>query len=178
MHISTKYVVEDALAAAALAGEVADMELFSQYQELIITNLDYSKEVFEESLQASLGLSEQGYPPAESVYFESSVPIQIVELTLYNVCQGQVYTTDLLTASGTLSFTEAEGLGASSGCELQGSLLTDTGTYAYSVNMLSGQKKAIKNTSLYAKIQFGISGYDGTVVMVEKDILTDIQQNE
>ncbi|MBQ8663489.1 MAG: hypothetical protein IJ471_06500, partial [Eubacterium sp.] len=138
----------------------------------------YSKEVFAESLQASLGLSKQGYPPAESVYFDERVPIQIVELTLYNVCQGQVYITDLLTVSGTLTFDEAEGLGAASDCELQESLLTDTGTYACSVSMLSGQQKAIKTTSLYAKIQFGITGYDGSVVMVEKDILTDIQQNE
>lgn len=178
LHISAKYVVQDALASSALAGEVADLEVFSGYQDLVITDLDYAREVFEDSLRASLNLSEQGYPKEGSVYFDNSVPVQITELTIYNLAQGQIYKTDLLQEYGTLQYAAETGLAADSRCIWQGPLMDDLGLYACSVQMLDGQTKEITNTSLYAKISFGVRSFDGSVIILEKDILTDIQQNE
>lgn len=178
LHIATKYQVQDALACAALAGEVADLSVHEVYQDIVITDLDYAKEVFEDSLRASLNLSEQGYPHEQSAYFDSSVPVQITELTVYNVSRGQVFSTNLLQSGGTLQYTEADGLAADSRCILRGNLQDGTGNYLSSIQMLDGEIKEIKNTSLYAKISFGVRSMNGNTVMVEKDILTDIQQNE
>lgn len=178
MHISTKYVVQDALASAALAAEVADLEVLAGQQELVITDLDMAKDAFFESLQATLQLTAQGYPASDSAYFDDRMPIQVEELTLYNVTQGQVYQTDLLHESGTLLFSGDTGLSMENRCILQGSLVDAANQYACTVTMIDGQTKQIKNTSLYARISFGVRGYDQSVVKLEKDILTDIQLNE
>ena len=177
LHISTKYTVQDGLAAAALAGEVVDMDILSQDEELVITDLGYARSVFEESLEASLNLSSDGYPNENSVYFDSRVPVTIEELTIYNVAQGQIYKTDLLSSSGTLNYQYGVGLVPDSRCQFVGMLKESDGDYAYSVTMLDGQTKEIHTTSLYAKISFGVRGFNGNAVVVEKDILTDIQEN-
>lgn len=178
LHISTKYVVEDGLAAAALAGEVADLDIYSQYQELVITDLDYAREVFEDSLKAALELDDEGYPKGESVYFVESVPVQIMELSVYNVSGGQVYKTNLLTEAGQLQYETVGGLAFDDRYIAQGPLLDDSGAYRCAVTMLDGEEKLIRNTSLYARIRFGIPGYNGADMMLEKDIMTDIQINE
>ena len=178
IYSSTKYQVEDALAAAALAGEVADLSIYNNYQEIVITDLDYSKGVFEDALQASLHLSENGYPSESSVYFDHRVPVTVTALRIYNVSNEQVFLTDLLKESGILQYTEEEGLAADSRCILQGPHKDDMGAFPCWVQMLNGQRKEIQNTSLYAKISFGVRTMDGHMFMVEKDILTDIAQNE
>lgn len=178
MHISTKYVVQDALASAALAAEVADLEVLGGCQELVITDLDTAKDAFYESLQATLQLTEQGYPSSNSAYFDDRMPVHVEELTLYNVAQGQVYKTDLLHENGILLFMEDTGFSQEERCDLQGKLLDAANQYNCGITMLNGETKQIKNTSLYARISFGVKGYDQSVVRVEKDILTDIQLNE
>ncbi len=178
MHVSTKYLVQDGLASAALAGEVADLDVYSQYHEIVITDLDYCKSMFEESLQANFHLTDQGYPSEHSAYFDRTVPIQIQELTLYNISQGKVYRTNLLQENGKLVYEAETGLENDARCVSLGDLPAKTGQYTCYVTMMDGQKKEIKNTSLYARISFGVKGYDKSTVIVEKDILTDIQQNE
>lgn len=177
LHISSKYMVQDGLAAAALAGEVADLGVLSQDKELIITDLDYSKSVFEESLYASLNLSSRGYPSEESVYFDHRVPVKIEELTIYNVTRGQIYKTDLLQSSGALEYVTGVGLIPDSRCLPVGPLMNQIGEYGYRVTMIDGTEKEIRTTSLYARISFGVKGFNGNTVIVEKDILTDIQEN-
>ena len=177
LHITTKYVVQDGLAAAALAGEVADLSVLSQDKELVIIDLDYSETVFRESLQASLNLDAGGYPKENSVHFDSSTPVQVKELGVYNVSQGQIYKTDLLHAAGKLNYETGVGIIPDSRCRVISELQDENGNYMYSVTMLDGQEKEIRTTSLYAKISFGVKGFNGNTVIIEKDILTDIQEN-
>lgn len=177
VHISAKYMVQDSLAAAALAGEVVDLDILSQEKDLVITNLDYAREMFEDSLKASLQLSPMGYPDKNSVCFDASVPVSVEQLLIYNVSKGQVYVTDLLKSKGVLDYEAGRGLITDSRLRLLGALTKTDGTYAHCVTMLDGEQKEICTTSLYARIRFGVLGFDGRTVMVEKDVLTDIQEN-
>lgn len=176
--ITTKYMIQDSLAAAALAGEIADLDVLSRENEVIIKDLDYAKQVFWESLQASLQLDAQGFPQENSIYFDSTVPITVEELTVYNVSRKKVYKTDLLRSSGSLQYDSAAGLTAGAWCSEIGSLCDEHGNYIQKVAMLDGTQKEIHTTSLYAKIRFGIRGINGGTIILEKDVLTDIQENQ
>ncbi len=177
IHVSTKYVVQDGLAAAALAGEVADLEMLSQYNELLITDLIYSRQMFEESIRASLNLNADGYPDSQSAYFDPSVPVQVIELKIYNVSREKVYVSDLLKATDNIVYDETNGLSLDPQSELLGDLMSDTREYLQHVVMVDGEEKEIKSTSLYAKIRFAVPGFYGRTIILEKDILTDIKGN-
>lgn len=178
IHISSKYLVQDSLAAAALAGEVADLKVLSTDKELVITDLDHARTVFEESLAASLHLDAAGYPLAESVYLDSRMPVTIETLKIFNVSKGVIYETDLLQAFGNLEYKMGVGLQPDSRSRILGSLLDQNGRYTNVITMLDGEQKEIRTTSLYAKIRFGVRGFQGDTIAVEKDIMTDIQENK
>ena len=186
MGLSAKYMVQDALASAALAGETVDMDLLSEEDEYLITDLSQTKAAFEESLKEALSLDEAFRPSKDSAYFEAGVPLGIQELTVYNVSGGQVYKTDLLRQKGVLEYREESGLAGEPKALCMGSLLKQEGgllkgakdgDYRISVTMLDGREKKIKGTSLYARIRLGLKTYGKKTAVVEKDILTDIAGN-
>lgn len=178
IRISTKFMIQDGLAAAALAGEVVDLDVLSRNEELVITDVAYARSVFEDSLQASLCLDEEGYPDGRAVRLDPRIPVEPVKLVVYNVSGGMVYQTDLLTTSGKLHYDPVSGLIPDAGCRLIGPLLREDGSYALHVTMLDGENKEIRTTALYGRIRFGIKGFHGNTIVLEKDILTDIQENE
>ena len=87
---------------------------------------------------------------------------------------------------GVLDYREETGLAGESRAVCMGNLLKQEGKlmegakdgdYNFSVTMLDGEKKKIKGTSLYARIRLGVRSYGGGTAVVEKDILTDVVEN-
>lgn len=186
MGMAAKYMVQDALASAALAGEVVDMDILSSQDEYLITDLSKTRALFEDTLKQSLRLDAGFRPVEDASCFVRDMPVEIQELTLYNVSGGQVYKTDLLRGGGVLDYREETGLAGESRAVCMGNLLKQEGKlmegakdgdYNFSVTMLDGEKKKIKGTSLYARIRLGVRSYGGGTAVVEKDILTDVVEN-
>ena len=172
-------MVQDALASAALAGEVVDMDILSSQDEYLITDLSKTRALFEDTLKQSLRLDAGFRPVEDASCFVRDMPVEIQELTLYNVSGGQVYKTDLLRGGGVLDYREETGLAGESRAVCMGNLMEGAkdGDYNFSVTMLDGEKKKIKGTSLYARIRLGVRSYGGGTAVVEKDILTDVVEN-
>ena len=187
LQCSALYVVQDALAFAALAGQTPDLEVYSSEGELVITDLSRAKEAFMQSFRQCLSLDEGFYPDPRSVYFSSEMPFSVEVLDLYNVSYGSVYKTDLLTAEGKLQFLPGNGIAKdrrvseignikkqlSFGQRVRKKTGRQSGNSIY-IQMHNGRKKEICGTSVYARIRFGIKAYGGKTLPVELDILTDV----
>lgn len=187
MGMSAKYIVQDALASSALAGEVVNVDILSSQNEYLITDLSNTKDIFEDTLKSTLHLDDSFRPEKNSAYFQRDIPLRIEELTIYNVSRDRVYKTDLLRHNGILNYSDENGLSYEPKADCMGRLLKNKKIqpeeikeedYNFSVIMLDGEEKKIKGTSLYARIRLGVRSYGGDAAVVEKDILTDITGND
>lgn len=180
---SAGYAVQDALASAALAAEVPDLDVLSERNEYVITDLTQARTSFIQSLKSTLNLDDELCAGENSPYFAEESTVQIKQLDLYNVSAGKVWKTDLLQSEGILEWTSGEGLKADTRLYEVGNLVSETDISSdnvpdevleQSVTMLDGTGKKIRNTSVYARIKVNLRSAYGHTVEGEKDILTDI----
>lgn len=183
---SAGYIVQDALASAALAAEVPDLDILSIRNEYVITDFTKAKTAFIQSLKSTLNLDDELCVGKKSPYFAEGSQIQIQQLDLYNVSAGKVWKIDLLQSGGVLKWTPEEGLLKDARLHEVGSLtmqtdgsqtdLKDT-VWKQSVTMLDGTVRKIQNTSVYARIRVRLRSIYGHTTAGEKDIFTDIVPN-
>ncbi len=175
LYISTKYVIQDALAAAALAGLEIDLEFLSFTDMCVVTDLDGIKEKTETALRESLSLDETMCPKNGGTLLVSDEPVKIKTWKLYNVFDGMVYETDLMSARGVLRF-PTEGF-TDQNMSLLGPLQNERGHFCCYIPVLDGEK-ALEGTSIYFRIAFAVSDMTGNTRILEKDILVDIKRKE
>lgn len=148
----TKNNVEDGIVASLLASAIIDTDEYGTTKNVVISDYDNCYSLFMESLKGNLKL-DSNMNPRDKTLITSKVNID--KFSIYNVVDNKVYK---ISKTGNGFFGQPLYVG-------------DVGDVVTENNI------RIDTTTIYAKISFRISGYDGIGVETSKEECVDITKN-
>ena len=147
---TTSSYVEDALANSNLASAVIDIEEYGTTGEVVISDMEYSYNLYKEALKSNLELNDNWESKHKSLI---SGPVSILNYTVYNVMlNGDIQI---------CTFNETGSYSVSTVANGKGTVKDPNGV-------------TIENTSIYSEITMRVDGSFGISIDAVKDNLVDI----